>query len=122
MFKISLRHARLRGLALAVAGSAAGLVHAQNAPGRAERADPLDAKAPVPAAPYASPLAGYRRLGDDKRVSWKDANETVNRIGGWRVYTREAQQPGAAGSAPAAGAVPAPAAGAAPAHGGHKKH
>ncbi|MCE2690978.1 MAG: hypothetical protein LW862_14310 [Rubrivivax sp.] len=122
MFKISLRHARLRGLALAVAGSAAGLVHAQNAPGRAERADPLDAKAPVPAATYASPLAGYRRLGDDKRVSWKDANETVNRIGGWRVYTREAQQPGAAGSAPAAGAVPAPAAGAAPAHGGHKKH
>ena len=122
MFKISLRHARLRGLALAVAGSAAGLVHAQNAPGRAERADPLDAKAPVPAATYASPLAGYRRLGDDKRVSWKDANETVNRIGGWRVYTREAQQPDAAGSAPTAGAVPAPAAGAAPAHGGHKKH
>jgi hypothetical protein len=76
----------------------------------------------VPAASYASPLAGYRRLGDDKRVSWKDANETVNRIGGWRVYTREAQQPDAAGSAPAAGAVPAPAAGAAPAHGGHKKH
>ena len=122
MFKISLRHARLRGLALAVAGSAAGLVHAQNAPGRAERSDPLDAKAPVPAATYASPLAGYRRLGDDKRVSWKDANETVNRIGGWRVYTREAQEPDAAGSAPAAGAVPAPAAGAAPAHGGHKKH
>lgn len=122
MFKIFLRHARLRGLALAVAGSAAGLVHAQNAPGRAERADPLDARAPVPAAPYASPLAGYRRLGDDRRVSWKDANETVNRIGGWRVYAREAQQPDAAGSAPAAGAVPAPAAGAAPAHGGHKKH
>jgi len=122
MFKIAVRHGRLRGLALAVMCSAAALGHAQNASGRAERADPLDAKAPVPATAYASPLAGYRRLGDDKRVSWKDANETVNRIGGWRAYAREAQQPDAAGSAPAAGTTPAPSAGAAPAHGGHKKH
>ena len=122
MFKIAVRHGRLRGLALAVMCSAAALGHAQNAPGRAERADPLDAKAPVPAATYASPLAGYRRLGDDKRVSWKDANETVNRIGGWRAYAREAQQPDAAGSAPAAGTTLAPSTGAAPAHGGHKKH
>jgi hypothetical protein len=126
MFKIAVRHGRFRGLALPIMWLAAALSHAQNAPGRAERADPLDAKATVPAATYASPLSGYRRLGDDKRVSWKDANETVNRIGGWRAYAREAQreaqQPDAAGSAPAAGAVPAPAAGAAPAHGGHKKH
>ena len=122
MFKIAVRHGRLPGLALAVMWSAAALSHAQNAPGRAERADPLDAKATVPAATYASPLAGYRRLGDDKRVSWKDANETVNRIGGWRAYAREAQQPDTAGSAPAAGTAPAPSAGAAPAHAGHKKH
>ena len=65
---------------------------------------------------------GYRRLGEDKRIDWKEANETVNRIGGWRAYAREAQQPDSAASAPAGGAAPASAAGAAPAHGGHKKH
>ena len=122
MFKIAARHASLRCLALAAALSAAGLSHAQIAPVRAERADPLDAKAPVPAATYKSPLTGYRRLGEDRRVDWKEANETVNRIGGWRAYAREAQQPDAAASAPAASTPPARASGAAPVHGGHKKH
>jgi hypothetical protein len=55
--------------------------------------DPLDPQARVPAASYTSPLSTYRRLGEDKPVPWKQANETVNRIGGWRTYTREAQQP-----------------------------
>jgi len=122
MFKITARHASLLCLALAAALSAAGLSHAQSAPVRAERADPLDAKAPVPAATYTSPLTGYRRLGEDRRVDWKEANETVNRIGGWRAYAREAQQPDAAASAPAASTQPARASGAAPEHGGHKKH
>lgn len=120
--------------------SAAPLVQAQGTPGRMERADPLDARARVPAAVYQSPLAGYRRLGEDRRISWKEANETVNRIGGWRAYAREAQQPDAAASAPGTGKAPAavpapapssapapgaaatPAPGAAAAHGGHRKH
>ena len=34
----------------------------------------------------------YRRLGDETHP-WREANDTVNRIGGWRVYAREAQQP-----------------------------
>lgn len=55
--------------------------------------DPLDAKASVPALTYESSFSQYRRLGDDKPVSWRDANDTVTRIGGWRVYAREAQQP-----------------------------
>ena len=62
-------------------------------------ADPLDPQARVPAASYISPLSTYRRLGEDKPVPWKQANETVNRIGGWRTYTREAQQPDAAAPA-----------------------
>jgi hypothetical protein len=56
-------------------------------------ADPLNPQARVPPAVYVSPLAGYRRLGEDKAVPWREANETVNRIGGWRAYAREAQQP-----------------------------
>ncbi len=62
-------------------------------------ADPLDPQARVPAAAYTSALSTYRRLGEDKPVPWKEANETVNRIGGWRAYAREAQRPDAAAPA-----------------------
>ncbi len=72
----------------------------------AARPDPLDAKASVPALSYESSFAQYRRLSDEKLISWREANDTVTRIGGWRVYAREAQQPEPAGSAPAAMSMP----------------
>jgi hypothetical protein len=77
-------------------------------PATAASADPLNPQAQVPAAVYVSPLATYRRLGEDKRIPWTQANETVNRIGGWRSYAREAQQPDttASGLVPQAGAPP----------------
>ncbi len=56
------------------------------------RPDPLDPKASVPTLRYESSFAQYRMFRDDKPISWRDANDTVARIGGWRVYTREAQQ------------------------------
>jgi hypothetical protein len=71
-----------------------------HAPARSERADPLDVQARVPAAAYVSSLAGFRRLGDDQRIDWRQANEVVNRIGGWRAYAREASQPEPAPSSP----------------------
>ena len=114
-----------RGLP-ALALVAASCVHAQGTANRTERADPLDPQARVPATPYQSPLASYRRLGNDTPVPWKAANETVNRIGGWRAYAREARQPDPAASAAggrgpsAPGASPLP--GHAPAPGGHKTH
>ena len=60
---------------------------------KAARPDPLDPKASVPALSYESSFSKYRPLGDEKPVSWRDANDTVTRIGGWRAYAREAQQP-----------------------------
>lgn len=57
------------------------------------RLDPLDAKAQVPLLRYESSFAQFRRIGDDKPVTWREANDAVARIGGWRVYAREAQQP-----------------------------
>ncbi len=60
---------------------------------KAARPDPLDPKAAVPALRYESSFAQSRTLGDEKPISWRDANDTVTRIGGWRVYAREAQQP-----------------------------
>jgi len=77
-------------------------------PAPAASADPLDPQAQVPAVAYTSALPTYRRLGEDKRVPWTQANETVNRIGGWRSYAREAQQPDATSTRPAPPAGPAP--------------
>lgn len=108
MIPSSLRTGWCRCIPALALVAAAAIAQAQGAPARTARADPLDPQARVPAAIHQSPLAGYRRLGDDRRLSWKEANETVNRIGGWRVYAREAQQPDPAASAPA--------------HGGHKTH
>ncbi|MDP1900348.1 MAG: hypothetical protein Q8K96_07825 [Rubrivivax sp.] len=88
---------------LAVAASAC----AQSA-SRPARPDPLDAQAAVPAATYKPALAAYRRLRDDPPVAWREANDTVHGIGGWRAYAREAQAspgPAAPSSAPAAAAT-----------------
>jgi hypothetical protein len=98
-------------------------------PAPAARPDPLDAKASVPALSYRSSFSRYPAFGDDRPLSWREANDAVARIGGWRAYTREAQQPEVAPSGAdattspktrgsATGApqpMPMP-----PAHGGHK--
>lgn len=116
------------GIALVAAVTAA---HAQAAAAHGERRDPLDPQARVPAVTYRSPFASYRRLGDDKSIPWREANETVNRVGGWRAYAREAQQPdggapegAAAPAAPASSAPGRQAPGASPMHGPgvHKTH
>ncbi|MCY7388256.1 MAG: hypothetical protein LH481_09370 [Burkholderiales bacterium] len=52
--------------------------------------DPADAAAAIPPTIYKSPFVDYRALGEDKNTPWKDANETVGKIGGWRAYAREA--------------------------------
>lgn len=59
--------------------------------------------------PYRSALEGYQRYTDEKIVNWKQANDTVGQIGGWRAYSKEASQEPSADSAvkPAASAAPA---------------
>jgi hypothetical protein len=58
------------------------------------RPDPLNGLAPVPALTLASPFAAYRRAAEQsKPLSWREANDAAARIGGWRVYAREAQAP-----------------------------
>jgi hypothetical protein len=87
--------------ALLAALSLPAAVLAQSAP----RPDPLDAKAATAPLVYRSPLASYKKLADEAPpVAWRNANEAVERIGGWRAYAREAA---AAASAPAAVATPA---------------
>lgn len=72
------------------------------------RPDPLDPNASVPALRYSSSLAQHRSGGDAKPLSWKEANDAVARIGGWRVYAREAQQPDPASTAKPATEAPVP--------------
>lgn len=83
-------------------------VLSQPATSGANPADPLDPKSKVPALVYASSLAHYRPYLEVKPIGWRDANDTVNRIGGWRAYAREAQQTDAAADA-AGQAKPPPA-------------
>lgn len=88
------------GLALAVGIAAGASAHAQGAPTTPTKPDPMNPDAAVPAATHATALARYRSAGDAKVGSWREANDAVARIGGWRVYAREAAQPEAA-TAPA---------------------
>ncbi len=92
----------MRWLTPAALCAAAFAAAAQSPPSTARKADPLDASAGVPAVAYEPAFSRYRRTGDDKAISWRDANDTAARIGGWRTYAREAQQPEPAASAPAA--------------------
>lgn len=57
------------------------------------RSDPGDANADVPPVQYQSPLKRFRTLADEQPKSWKDANDNVERIGGWRAYAKEAANP-----------------------------
>ena len=61
----------------------------------------ITAGAPVA---YRSAMEGYKSYTDEKTIDWKEANDSTGRIGGWREYAKEAQQP----EVPAAAAKPAP--------------
>jgi hypothetical protein len=61
-----------------------------------------DPQAPVPATTYRSAFRGYRTPAEDVVTSWRDANDLVGRIGGWRVYAREAQEPASRDQTPTA--------------------
>ena len=55
-----------------------------------QRPDPHDSSAAVPSVRFHSTFEGYRNLRDESVTSWKENNALVERIGGWRVYAREA--------------------------------
>lgn len=65
--------------------------------------------APMAATPAATSLqfnstfSGYRVYTDQPVGSWREANDNVGRIGGWRAYAKEAAQ---AEGAPKDGAMP----------------
>jgi hypothetical protein len=93
---------------IAVIAAALLLPAAVPAQSAAQRPDPLDAEAPSAPLVYRSALSGYKTLAAESPVvAWRDANDAVLRIGGWRAYAREAAAP-AASSPAAAASAPAP--------------
>lgn len=80
--------------------------YAGHEPATQAKPDPFDAQASVPAAVYESAFTQYRAQPQQRLSSWKEANDEVSRIGGWRSYAREAAE---AAPASASASAPAPA-------------
>ncbi|MDO8772210.1 MAG: hypothetical protein Q7K57_26615 [Burkholderiaceae bacterium] len=58
-----------------------------------QRPNPADAQAIVPPLIYLSTLQNYRPFTDQEVGSWKELNDTTARVGGWRVYAKQAREP-----------------------------
>lgn len=69
------------------------------------QADPASAEAPTAAISYRSAFTGYRPLREESVATWKDSNDLTAKIGGWRVYAKEAGQPDTPSAAPASAPV-----------------
>lgn len=58
-------------------------------------ADPTQAQADTPALAYRSALQTYRPWREQAPGNWRALNDEVTRIGGWRSYLREVNEPAA---------------------------
>lgn len=118
-----MRHHHVRWLLPAMLALATATAAADGRPQPSATAllsDPLDATAAVPPLAHRSALHAYRRLDQNTALSWREANDRVGRIGGWRAYAREANAPEAdadAATGPGADAAVAPMP-----HGPHRPH
>ena len=72
--------------------------------------DPADAGAAVPPVVHQSAFKGYRPNVEQPVGAWRELNDEVGRVGGWRTYAREAREPAPPGAQPASAPVlPSPA-------------
>lgn len=55
--------------------------------------DPLDAPARVPALTMRSSLRDYRPYKDAEVGPWRQLNDAVRDVGGWKTYARLSQEP-----------------------------
>lgn len=71
-------------------------------PASAQQPGAAAASAASAPAPYRSAFEAYQAFADQKIAPWRDSNDTVGKIGGWRAYAREASASGAPAAAPGA--------------------
>jgi hypothetical protein len=64
---------------------------------------PVAPAAAASAPSWRSAFDGYQPFSEEKTLPWRQANDTVQGVGGWRAYAREAARPA---SAAASGAKP----------------
>ncbi len=57
----------------------------------AAASEPIDIITRVPKQQYQSPLKGYQPSAPVAVGSWRQANDVVREVGGWKVYLRESQ-------------------------------
>lgn len=86
---------------LALACAFGSVAQAQTISSPTNPQGPLNPQAQVPVLRYTSSLSTYRSFSDLNVGSWREANDRVGRIGGWRVYQQEALSPAMAPSQPA---------------------
>jgi hypothetical protein len=86
MLSLSLRWAVLSAAAPAILYLSAASAQAQS-----NSEEPTGNAAP--ALQYRSALADYRKFNDQAVAPWTEVNDTVGKIGGWRVYAKEAREP-----------------------------
>ena len=85
-------------LAVPLSGLTAAVL-AQTAAQTVKPEAPADAGTRIATPPaFRSAFEGYQPYTDEKMVDWKQANDRVGEIGGWREYAREASQPDPVGS------------------------
>lgn len=54
--------------------------------------EPLNANVDIQPLRYETPFVNYRSYQENPVASWREANDVVGRIGGWKVYAREAYE------------------------------
>ncbi len=81
--------------------------HAQPMPGAVPTAPVSSASTATPLQ-YFSIFTQYQPFKEQPLLPWREANDAVEKIGGWRFYAKEAQQADAAGkpAGPPAGTDP----------------
>ena len=87
---LSFRGGLLRAGYAVVLVFAGQMVQAQTQTQVQTQASPVSG--PVTALEYRSAFTGYQPFDEQKIMPWRDANDTVGRIGGWRAYAREAHR------------------------------
>ena len=56
-------------------------------------ASPEENSAETSSLHYRSAFTHYQKFSDQPTLSWREANDTVDKIGGWRFYAKEATLP-----------------------------